>query len=387
MRRRDRAVGQPSRSTSCAFGATFAALDGLSIERVRLSPRAPSRVASPGSREAAAAAAADGGRGPAAARFPWTERRCDSRLDGARPRGGRAGGGGAGAGGAEGAARDGARGRPRPSRAAGRAQRQGVDRPLPRQARKRVAFGAKVSFVLSGRSRPRSGSSRGPARSRSHGVVVRSHGGLGIRLADGKLLRLGSPSARRQSGVIDHARRPEARPAGRRHDHVRGRRRQRADPIGDGDTSLCDNPNCKATFDGVVDTIGDDGASRSTSATPARSASPPRRRSSTRSRRATRCTWSRRQSREDGSYTAKSVELTDDQGDDDPGADGPCADGSCDVSADGTVTRDRLRRRHVHPARGRRRHWSSWRRTTCSARSRSASPCTSTRRGTRTRAT
>ena len=110
--------------------------------------------------------------------------------------------------------------------------------------------------------------------------------------------------------------------------------------LGDGDTSLCDNPNCKARFDGRrrLDRRRRRAPSRSTWATPARSASPLSADILDQIAEGDSVHVVARQSREDGSYTAKSVEVTDDQGDDDPGADDPCADGSCDVSADGTVT-------------------------------------------------
>src|ERR1043165_8986523 len=67
--------------------------------------------------------------------------------------------------------------------------------------KKNVAFGAKVSFVL---KRKLATKVRFVGRARAikvHGLVVKSKGGLGIRLGDGKLLRLGTPSARRTSGI------------------------------------------------------------------------------------------------------------------------------------------------------------------------------------------
>jgi hypothetical protein len=203
---------------------------------------------------------------------------------------------------------------------------------------KRVAFGAKVSFVL---KRKVATKVKFLARARAlkvHGVVVRTHGSLGIRLADGKLLKLGSPSARRQSGITITL--------------VGLKPGQRVDVtitfaggdvnvlirLGDGDTSLCDNRNCKATFDGVVDTIDDEAGvftldlGDAGAVSIAASADILDQIAEGDSVHVVA-----RQSREDGSYTAKSVEVTDDQGDDDPGAGDPCADGSCDVSADGTV--------------------------------------------------
>jgi Domain of unknown function (DUF5666) len=202
--------------------------------------------------------------------------------------------------------------------------------------KKNVAFGAKVSFVLKRRLATKV---RYVGRARAikvHGLVVKSRGGLGIRLGDGKLLRLGTPSARRTSGISITL--------------VGLKPGQQVDvtitfaggdvnvliQIGDGDASLCDNPSCRATFDGVVDTVGDDAFTLALGDAGAVSVAASQE-ILDQIEEGDPVHVVARQSREDGSYTATSVELTDDQGGDDPGADDPCADGSCDVSADGTV--------------------------------------------------
>jgi hypothetical protein len=200
--------------------------------------------------------------------------------------------------------------------------------------KKSVAFGANVSFVLKRKVATKVKFLARAHAIKVHGVVVRSHGSLGIRLADGKLLKLGSPSARRQSGITITL---VGLKPGQQVDVTitfAGSDVNVLIRIGDGDSSLCDNPNCKATFDGVVDSIDaaagaftldlghagavSIGASADILDQIAEGDS---------------VHVVARQSREDGSYTARRVEVTDD-----PGADDPCGDGSCDVSADGTVT-------------------------------------------------